>query len=604
MKRELLSNAKEVRDWFSCDPVWLALDTETTSLNYYELECLGVSLCDGKRTCYVDLEGSPDRAATIQALREALPKVGKLIFHNAPFDMKVLHKLGIGHTETIFCTMTAAHLLDENNSCGLKELAGRILGQHRIDFAQASEQGTQSEQFFTYAMNDAEDTWLLYESFLPRLEEEGLSRLFFEIEMPFQFTLRDMEIHGVLVDRERLESMCRELQKRLGELYVEVLQKGNIPYSVQMNMFGEPEIVSSINLNSPTQMVEHITGSLSVELTQKTDSGAYSVDKHVLESLTGQHPFFAALAEYRAAYKLSTAFLEKLPKHIDPDGRIRSSFNNCVAVTGRLSSSGPNLQQLPKKGKKSVVDVRSVFIAPPRKVFVVADYSGQELRVLAHETKDLCMMDAFFKGKDVHLMIANEFFELGIPERDLFESSPNFEKVRKQFKEQRDRIKTVNFGLAYGKSAVGFAADWNIPKEEAQAFIDHYFEKFPRIKEAIERSTREVKEWGFVRNLAGRKRRLSPSNRAFRQAFNHKIQGASADMLRAACNLIRPILRNHPEWDAKIVLLVHDEIIVECLEDHADDVEMIVNKCMCAAMELCVPLAADVGIGKTYSEAK
>ena len=597
MIKTVIQNIEGLLDWFTPIPSKLSLDTETTSLNYFDLDCIGISLCDGERACYVNLEALPLFVAEIGKL---LPQVQKLIFHNAPFDMKVLHKLSIKHTSQIYCTMTAAHLIDENQSKHLKELAEKYLRVQTQSYEEAIRQGSQSSTFFQYAINDAIWTWKLHEIFTPLLKEEGVDKLFFDTEMPFQFVLRDMEIYGIQVDANKLHSLQYAIMDDIQTLYLEVLHAGEIHYTINTNLLDEPVIDAEINIDSPEQLSSFIRNRLGIELILQTNDGHYIVDKHVLKGLIDTHPFFEKLSQYRELVSLYDKFLSKLPNYIDGDNRIRANFHNTVVVTGRLSSSKPNLQQLPTE---DTWNIRSCFVASEGRVLVGADYDGQELRGLAHESIEPTMIDAFYKGKDLHLTIANEFFALDIPEPYLFKDHPKHKETKAQYKEYRDKAKIVNFGLAYGKTAYGFAKDWHISKREANEFIETYFQHYPKIKQSIVQCNREVDNKGYVTNIADRKRRFKcVSNKSYRQAFNFKIQGMGADMLRIACNLIRSKYKEHPEWNAHIILLVHDEIVTECKEEYANEVKRCMQKCMINAMELIVPLEANIKIGKKYSE--
>jgi len=251
------------------------------------------------------------------------------------------------------------------------------------------------------------------------------------------------------------------------------------------------------------------------------------------------------------------------------------------------------------------IDIRSCIIAPPGRKLICADYSGQELRVLAHVSKDPDMIQAFKDKLDVHFMIANIFFDLGIPQEALLTTHPDFKMYRKKFKAERDKIKTVNFGLAYGKTAYGFSKDWNISQDEAQKFIDDYFNRFPKIKEAINKCTNELQHHKQVRTILGRIRRFDyVTHRAIRQAFNFLIQSPSADMMKAAAGNFRKIILQHPEWVCKLILSVHDELVYEVEEKYAEDIAKELKEVMEAAVTLDIPVIVDIGIGQNYAEAK
>lgn len=600
-------NAKQLTQWFSkINYDLVALDTEVSSLRYSEMELAGVSLCDGAHSVYVDCLNGDEYDSLLEVLRTEIPKIKQLIMHNAPFDMKVLYKYKISHTLKVVCTMVSSFLLDENNGVGLKELAVRYLGVQKSDvlpFEKAVVQGFKSEMFYSYARRDAEWTWELWRLLGPRLEEESLSSLFFDIEMPFQFVLRDLEINGVLIDRAALSTLRSGLDEEIIRLQLETYKAGGVQYSKQTDLWGAVTYTGELNLNSPKDLSEFIQHKLGLTLTEQSDTGHWSVDKHVLEGLSAKHEFCRYLLEYRCAIKLKTMFLDKAPLFVDSDGRIRASFNNCVARTGRLSSSNPNLQQLPKKGT-SCGSIRSLIIAKPGYKLLALDYVGQELRILAEVSRDLTMIEAFILGKDLHLTMANSFFQLGIPESLLYTQHPKYAETAKKYKEFRDKSKIINFGIAYGKTATGFAKDWNIPIEEAEGIVEAYFAAAPRVRGAIEYCKGKLDADGYVCNLAGRRRRLiTENNHSYRQAFNFLIQGFCADLVKKAAVNTRSIIDDHPEWDCRIIMQVHDELIFELKEEYVSTVAPQIQSIMEHAWpNLCIPMAVSMSSGNNYSE--
>lgn len=606
MQGSTITTAKELTQWLrTLNYDLVALDTEDTSLRQYDLECIGISLCDGQQSCYIDLLDGDEYEAVLAILKTEIPKIKRLILHNAPFDLRVLYKLGINTTESIIDTMVAAFLLDENNSVGLKELATRYLGKADvITYEQAAAHGFKSETFYNYARHDAEWTWELWGLLGPRLKEESLSSLFFDIEIPFSFVLRDLEINGVLIDQTALSVLQKGLSAEIDRLQIETYKAGGIQYRQETDLLGSVAIVGDLDLNSPKQLSEFIQQKLGLTLTQQSEkTGQFSVDKYVLEGLVHKHEFCRYLLKYREAAKLKSMFLDKAPEFIDGDGRIRASFNNCVARTGRLSSSGPNLQQLPKKGTE-FGSIRSLIIAKPGYKLLAADYAGQELRILAEVSRDLTMIEAFILGKDLHLTMANNFFKLGIPESLLYTNHPQYKEVCKKYKEYRDRSKTINFGIAYGKTAVGFSEDWNVSKDEATRVVESYFAAAPRVRDAIELCKHSLDLDGYVANLSGRKRRLErQNNHSYRQAFNFLIQGFCADLVKKAAGLVRKAVR--PEWDCSVILQVHDELVFELKEEYAIVALPIIKNILEHAWPgLCVPMCVDVHIGDNYEQCK
>ena len=609
----------------SWDTSILSVDTELTNIDWLTMNIAGLSLCNGRKACYIDLLDNPEQDDILELIKmQFTPGWGgtrEFIFHNAPFDLMVLNKYGIDLTGSdIFCTMTAAHLLDENQKKGLKVLAKKYLNIDDSDimtFNEAASKGMHSNRFYNYAINDAIWTWNLYTIFKKMLAYQDLESLFFNIEMPFQFCLMDMKINGALIDANALKGLRLQTQNLKDKLERVMYEAGGItmvdttikqPHSVGIS-FLIPSKEPSVNIDSPKQLADLLI-KLGVKLTEKTKptkvhpKGLYSTAAGVLNKVADQHEFIKLLLEYRSVNSLMVKFLKPLPEHAQVDGRIRCNFHNTVAVTGRLSSSKPNLQQLPKDNT-GPLPLRQVIIPPKGYKLVCADYSGQELRVLAHVSHDPAMIQAFNDGKDVHLMIANVFFELGIPPEELVESHPNYKEHRKKFKAQRDQIKTVNFGLAYGKTAFGFSKDWNMPVEKAQAFIDSYFARFPKLKEAMDKCADELKAHKQVSTILGRVRRFKHiTNRAIRQAFNHLIQSTSADLVKTAAANVRELCLQHSEWDCRLILSIHDELVWEIKEEYIETAIPLIKYQMEHSVQLAVPMLVDIAAGQTYAEAK
>jgi len=607
MLNNILTNPKEILNWFSTRPRIVAFDTETTSLSYLDLELVGMSFCDGQRACYINYwsMSDVDKLFTINYMFVYLSEcVDLVIMHNAPYDLKVLFKYGITPTEQVFCTMTAAHLLDETGPKSLKVLATTLLGVTDVaTYEESVKYGYNSEEFMQYATNDAIWTYQLYKRFDSQLRRQELDRLFYKEEMPFQFVLRDLEVNGLNINQVELARMREEVEPICKELYQDLYDISGTPYYIQHDLFGGSALISKINLNNAQRCADVIVDKLGISMFEKTPGGQLSADKWALKRLAGQHIFIDKLAEYRRYSKLLSSVLNKWPGMIDADGRMRVGFNNCVAVTGRLSSG---MQQLAKEGTLPR-EPRQLIEAPEGYAFVVADYAGQELRVLAHVSQDKGMIEAFLKKMDLHLATANNFYKLGMPDECLVTAHPDYESYKDKFSKKRSNAKIINFGIAYGKTAIGFAADFNVDRDEAEKIVEAYFKACPSVKNAIENNTKQLRRTGYVANLAGRRRRLGKhryTGRAKRQAFNFLIQSYSADMMKIAMARVRPILLEHPEWDAKLVLTVHDEMVIECKEEYKEEIGEMVEYEMEHAMKLSVPLVADVSYGKTYGDAK
>lgn len=574
------------------------MDTETTSLRQDEWELLGISFSDGKNSGYIPvghkqldgtlLPGQVSLPWLIEFLNEEVfHEKKKVIAHNFVYDYKVLKTIGVDlYSHEWFDTMVASHLLDENDKHGLKHLVLKYFGDdYGIDIQNASK--IPLDEVAVYACKDAYYTYKLSEMFYPRLLEEELDKLFFKIEMPFLRAIGDMELEGVLVDWEKVRATTAQLKKELTSLEEQMyccLEEG---YSLQTSLYGdEVYIVGKYNFNSSQQLKEIIINKLGLTIDSTTPSGEASTGKNSLEALRGSHEFIDLLLKHRELSKLKNAFFEPLPRFRQKDDKVRCSFHDTGTRTGRLSSSEPNLQQLPKSSEHLNIGTRSCFIAPSGYRMITCDYSGQELRVLAHITGCEPMIKAFKEGADFHQATADRF---GV---------------------DRTKAKAINFGVAYGKSAYGFSQDWGVTEEEAQKFLDDYFESFPEIKSKIEATIEQVKNQGWVSSLTGRRRRFVPNEQgyhpssSFRQAFNFLIQGFSADMIRIAAIKCLNLIRRNPSWGLRMIFTVHDEVGFIVKEEHLEEAVRNIKDCFETAVKLRVPLVADVGIGDNYAEAK
>ena len=586
----------------------LALDTETTSLNWYELECEGISLAND--TDVIWIAGEFLTPSVTSLLDKLLTKCPELVMHNAPFDLAVLHKLGIFYTGNVFCTQTAAHLLDEEGAKSLKDLAAQKLKVKTKKYDEVQYLKRDSEEFVQYACNDAVWTYQLYKLFQPQLTEQGLDLLFYKIEMPFQFVLKDMKVVGIEANPELSAKFERDLEQKEFELLQNLHDAAGLKYSISCDLLGNKTVDSKWNFNSPQQLVDIIQNKLGLEIPFTTDAGEPSVGKDTKKALRN-HKFIQILDLYSRCSKLLTGFIRPFKNYVDGDNRIRGDFNNTVAVTGRLSSSGPNLQNLAKDSDDLNVKVRECFTAKEGYVLIAGDFGGQELRVLAELTKDPLLLKAFERGQDLHLSTANAIFNLGISDEDLCESSSNYHKIKDKYAKQRHIAKNgVLFPLIYGSTARGIATSLGCSESEAQGYIDAFFKAYPSVKRSIENCHKFLIHNGYVYNLTGRRRRFRKQfgkypAKAFRQAYNFLIQGTSADMTKAAMVVLWRELKKYPAWDANIVITVHDEIVVECREEFASQCSALLASVMKSAYPLSrVALEVEVGIGKNYSEAK
>jgi DNA polymerase-1 len=610
MKKQVLHTKSDLDHWFLWKQGKFAFDTETTSLRYTEMDIVGMSFCDGQEACYIDLWQNPEKEAILERLKEIFDlNIKKLIMHSAKFDLKVLHKLGFNFvTNNIFCTQTAAHLLDEVGQNGLKYLAKTVLKVSGVLNYDDVKDNYKSQKFYDYAINDAIWTWQLHEVYDKELRWQALDKLFFGIEMPFQFVLRDLEINGVLVDVDKMKVLDKQLEEMIFDWKIKLLTFADLKYGIQYNLLDGKADVISANLNSSTQLVEIIQDRLGLKITEITKGGKPSAGVKSLQKLKGKHEFIDLLLQFKKAVKMHDSFTSTFPSFVESDGRIRTSFNNCVATTGRLSSSNPNLQQLPKKKSDFPIDFRSCFIAPKGKKLIVIDFSGQELRVCGHVSQDKKMIEAFNKKVDLHLLFANKLFNLGLPKWCLKETDRDYENIKEQYGEKRDIAKNkVAFPLIYGSTAYGIAASNSISEELAQSYIDEFFDLYPDVKKTVDKCIRQVRNQGYVRNGAGRKRRFKEIKaKAFRQAFNFLIQGYCADLLRVASVKVREFIEvpSNVNADLKFLLLIHDELVLECDENEIGWVVPSLKRIIEDSVELTVKLPVEIGVGRNYSEAK
>jgi len=581
-------------------------DTECTSLDYFDLEMTGFSLSNGVDTCYVDIYKNKDRKAMVGLLKELFRShIKSFAMHNAPFDLKVLHKEGITEvSDKIFCTMTAHHLLNENSQHGLKELATKYLDVVPVTFDNASVRGMKTQEFYDYAMNDALWTFQLMKLFNKKLYELDLNRLFFEVEMPFQFTLMDMMINGVQVNLEELEELRIEAAATKLKLQREIYEMSNIGYSLQPDMFtGEVEFVSKVKLSNQT--LDKLFKKRGLVTPYKTKTGAPSYGAETLVHFEGNE-FVDLLAQFNIVDKLLGAFIVKLPQHVAKDGRVRAAYWNTGAKTGRLSCAEPNMQQLPKKKKKLTFDYKRIFEVPEGKVMISVDYSGQELRILGVVAKCPILISAFKAGVDLHLMTANIVFQLGIPEEKMITTHPEYEALKEKYEHERYIGKNgYNFPIIYGTTSYGISKNCGISEKEAQVGIDRFFSAYPNVRTAIQRTSDFLRDNWHVRTLTRRRRRLNPDDKkSHRQAFNFLIQGLAADMIRCACNKVRKIGIDNPHWELKQIMIVHDEIVFEMNEQCTDEAVPKIKDAMETAMNLPLRMPVEIGIAKNYSGAK
>ncbi|MDP2728047.1 MAG: DNA polymerase I, partial [Dehalococcoidia bacterium] len=512
-----------------------------------------------------------------------LPKV----FHNAKYDLTVLSRYGLRARNLAFDTMIAAYLLNEK-ALGLKDLAFRHLGVEMQPITDLI--GTGRKQITmakvpipaaaSYACADADMTGRLKTIFEKDLRQQELWDLFEKVEMPLLPILLGMEMHGVAIDEGFLGRMSLTLGGQLLALEREIYKN----------------VGHQLNINSPQQLSGVLFGELKLARQKRTKTG-YSTNAGVLEDLRGAHPVIELLLEYRQLAKLKSTYADALPALINPQtGRVHTSFNQAATATGRLSSSDPNLQNIPIRTELGR-QVRRAFIAPSADgdhLLISADYSQIELRILAHVSQDPNLLEAFADGEDIHASTAARVF--GIERKQV---TPDMRRV----------AKTVNFGVIYGMSEFGLAQGTDLSRKDAAEFINAYFRRYGRVREYLEGTKQQARELGYVQTLLGRRRYIpeidSPNaqvrSAAERMAINMPIQGTAADITKLAMILVQQELETG-NWRTRMVLQVHDELVFEAPVEEVEEVSAIIREKMEGALALSVPMRVEMHSGRNWGE--
>jgi DNA polymerase-1 len=620
MNNKLCLELREVREFLEKSKT-ASLDTETTALRYTDLDIEGISMCNGTNAIYIPFLFRKNEKVywknnatqeILTVVKQYIEKMDMLIMHNAPFDLKVLHKYGIYPTCELFDTMVAQHLIDENSEKGLKKLAHSVLGYDTDSYDDACED-TGSKRFIEYAINDAIWTWELAMKQKPLLQANGTEKLFREIEMPFQYVLTEMAVTGIQVDVEKSERIQKDLVKNREEVIIEMLEELNEPYSFQLDLLGNSTIQSSVNFSSPTQLSDILFNKLGLECIEQTPSGKPSVGKVTLLKYK-DNSFVKKLQKYKIIDKLLSGFFNPMPEFVEKDGKVRPNFKDCGTRTGRMSCVKPNLQQLPKPNKAFPVETRSCFIVPKGHKMITCDYSGQENRVMAHVSKDKVLCKQLEEGWDAHLATANAAFKLGVEEECLSVNHPKFNEIKNKFEKERNKAKAINFGLPYGIQEQGLSNSMGVSEAEAKLYIDNYYEKYQGVKKAIDDTHNTLKLKGELSTEFGRIRHFDKvvtsygreiiTGKSYRQSFNFLIQGYSADMIRKAMVDVYNMKKDYPEWDLKTIATVHDEAVWQVKEEYVDVASKKIKEVFESAVTLSVPVLSDIGIGDDYSQAK
>ena len=575
-----------------------AFDTETTSLDYMAAEIVGVSFCiEPGKAAYVplahDYAGAPDqlsREAVLGKLKGLLedPAAAKL-GHHLKYDAHVLANHGIALAGMRYDSMLESYVLNSTATRhDMDSCARRYLGVETIHYEDVAGKGAKQISFSQvaidtaaeYSAEDADITLQLHRVLWEGLTKEpSLRKLYEEIEQPLVPVLFRMEHHGVLVDRDTLRRQGGEIARRLGELEQEAHEAAGQPF----------------NLDSPKQLQEILFNKLNLPTVRKTPKGQPSTAEDVLEELAASYPLPRIILEYRGLAKLKSTYTDKLPGQVDArTGRVHTSYHQAVAVTGRLSSSDPNLQNIPirtPEGRR----IRQAFIAPPGHLLLAADYSQIELRIMAHLSGDRSLLDAFASDRDIHQATAAEV--LGVATDEVTA-------------EQRRAAKAINFGLIYGMSAFGLARQLGSDRATAQEYVDRYFERYPGVKRYMDETRESARERGYVETVFGRRlylpdirsRNRQQQQYAERSAINAPMQGTAADIIKRAMITVDDwIQRERP--GARLVMQVHDELVLEVEAGVVDEVRSRLVGFMTAAAELQVPLKVDTGVGANWDDA-
>jgi DNA polymerase-1 len=575
-----------------------SFDTETTSLNYMNAELVGFCVAVDDKAAYIpfghNYPGAPDqldKQLVMDAFRPLLEDDDiKKIGQNLKYDMSVLAEdVGITLRGVAYDTMLESYVLDSvATRHDMDSLALKYLGRKTISFEEIAGKGAKQLTFnqvglheaSRYAAEDADVTLRLHQTLWPKLEKEGrLPEVFRDIELPLVTVLSRIERNGTYVDATLLKHQSQFLAKRMAELQEKAFEIAG----------------QEFNLASPKQLGEILYEKLEIPVIKKTPKGAPSTAEPVLQELALEYPLPQVIMDYRGVAKLKNTYTDKLPELINPrTGRVHTSYHQAVAATGRLSSSDPNLQNIPvrsEEGRK----IRQAFLAPKGRKIVACDYSQIELRIMAHLSGDKGLTDAFEKGLDIHRATAAEVWG-----KSLDEVSDN----------DRRNAKAINFGLIYGMSAFGLAKQLGLPRKEAQDYIDLYFERYPGVKRYMEETRAQASEQGYVETLFGRRLylpeiRSSNGQRrqaAERTAINAPMQGTAADIIKMAMIQVHDWL-DTTHFDAKMIMQVHDELVFEVADDQVEDLVKEVKARMESAAELKVPLIVDAGVGENWEEA-
>jgi DNA polymerase-1 len=571
------------------------VDTETTGLDALRVSLVGISLAVSPgEACYIPLahttnEDQLDKQWVLSQLKPWLESdEHKKLGQNLKYDIHIFANEGIALGGVLHDTLLQSYVLESHRSHDMDSLAQRHLGEKTVTYEEVCGKGVHQITFdqvnletaTNYAAEDADITLRLHHAMYPAIAaDEKLLKIYRDIEMPAMHALAVMERNGILIDVPKLAAQAQVVGQRLLDLEKKIHELAGQPFNIQ----------------SPKQIAEILFGKLELPVVKKTPSGAPSTDEEVLQKLAENFPLPARILDYRSLAKLQSTYIEKLPRMVNPStGRVHTSYSQAVAVTGRLASSDPNLQNIPvrtEEGRK----IREAFIAKPGAVMVSADYSQIELRIMAHIAEDESLLKAFAAGEDIHKATAAEMFHVDL--KDVTS-------------EQRRYAKVINFGLIYGMSAFGLAGNLGIERSAAQQYIDTYFARYPGVADYMAQTRISAKELGYVETVFGRRlwlpeiRSANGMRRqgAERAAINAPMQGTAADLIKLAMIAVQAWLEQN-KLETRMLLQVHDELVLEVPQSELELVKKHLPELMTEVAALKVPLLVEVGVGANWEEA-
>ena len=594
----LITTIEQLREVADCllTVTGFALDTETTSINAMEAKLVGVSLSwDEGEACYIPVGHVPEVAGQQLRLNDLQQYLGPLLLnpgrekwgHNIKYDMIVLLRHGLIMAGKLYDTMVASYVLNpERHSHSLSAISQEMLQHTSIEFKDVVGQGKKARTFdqvkldiaSEYACEDAALTYLLHEQLVEKIKASELEELFYELEMPLVSVLMRMEMAGVKIDVFLLNELAADYEIKLKAMEEEIFAMAGVNF----------------NINSPKQLAEVLFDRLNLPVIKKTKTGA-STNVDVLNELAAQHPLPEKILAYRSLAKLKSTYLDALPKLVNQEtGRVHTSYNQTVAATGRLSSSDPNLQNIPIRTQEGG-NIRRAFVGEGDNVIMAADYSQIELRLLAHLSGDPELLAAFDRGDDIHTLTAAQIFKV-LP----LMVTPDM----------RREAKVVNFGVLYGMSPYGLARELKIDRATAKDYIDNYFATYAQVKIYFEQLVAAAEKLGYVSTMLGRRRYLpeinsrNPHRRemARRMAVNSPIQGSAADLIKLAMIKLDHRLQTEG-WESKMIMQVHDELVFEVVPNEVESLREMVRGEMTGVVSLRVPLLVEIGVGENWQEA-